>query len=216
MKRSAWNRVMVGRTALLLTGYLTACEDSGGGGGGGVGDVGSNNPDVYAAVGDSITYGGNGGGAPYPPRLAGITGKTVSNHGVPGAESGDLVGDVGNILANETPAAVLILLGANDVINGAPHDVTINNLRSMIQQAKANNTVPVIATLTPMIYVHDIFNGSAQELSSLIRDLASSEGANLVDLESEFGSGEGLLLGDGLHPNEVGNQIIAEAFADAL
>ena len=55
-----------------------------------------------------------------------------------------------------------------------------------------------------------------QALNNLIRDMASSEDARLVDLEAEFGTGEGLLLGDGLHPNEVGNQVIAEAFADAL
>ena len=216
MKLPGWKGAIVGTLALLLVGCLTACEDSGGGGGGDVGDVGANSPEVYAAVGDSITYGGNGGGAPYPPRLAAITGKTVNTHAVPGEDSGSAVGAVGNILANDKPAALLILLGANDVISGVGHNTTVNNLRNIVQQAKANNTVPVVATLTPMIDGHELWGGSVQALNNLIRDMASSEDARLVDLEAEFGTGEGLLLGDGLHPNEVGNQVIAEAFADAL
>ena len=217
MKRSGWNGAILGTiTALMLAAYLTGCEDSGSGGGGGLGDVGSNNPDVYSAVGDSITYGGNGGGDPYPPRLAAITGKAVNNHGVPGQESGDAVGSIGGILANDKPAALLILLGANDVIMGVGTGETIANLRSIIQQAKANNTVPVVATMLPMIHGHSFFGGAAQALSIQIRDLAGSEDARLVDLEAEFGTGEDLMLPDGLHPNEVGNQLIAEAFADAL
>ena len=216
MKTFRWSGAILVTALFMLAACLTGCEDSGGGGGGDVGDVGSNDTDVYAAVGDSITYGGNGGGAPYPPRLAAITGKTVNNYGVPGEESGSAAGAVGNILANDRPAALLILLGANDVINGVGYDTTIANLRSIIRQAKANDTVPVMATLTPMIDGHEIFGDSAQMLSALIRDLASSEDARLVDLESEFGNGEGLLLEDGLHHNEVGNQVIAEAFADAL
>ena len=54
------------------------------------------------------------------------------------------------------------------------------------------------------------------ELSDRIRALAASEGARLVDLEKTFGTGEGLILPDGLHPNEAGNQLMAEAFADQL
>jgi lysophospholipase L1-like esterase len=67
-----------------------------------------------------------------------------------------------------------------------------------------------------MIYSHSRWNGEVQALNVSIRELASAEGARLVDLEKKFGTGEGLMLGDGLHPNEAGNQLMAEAFADAL
>lgn len=217
MKTFGWNRgAILGIAALWLATCLTGCEDSSGGGGGGLGDVGSNDPDMYVAVGDSITGGGNGGGDPYPPRLAASTGKTVENYGIDSETTGSALGRIPRILTGERPAALLILLGAVDQIEGASMDASIANLRSMIQQAKANDTVPVIATLLPMTGTHEMWAGAAREMSALIRTLASEEGARLVDLEKEFGTGEGLLLGDGLHPNEVGNQVIAEAFADAL
>ncbi|MEI6168398.1 MAG: GDSL-type esterase/lipase family protein [bacterium] len=199
-------------TALL---GLVGC-DNGGGGGGGVGDIGANNPDLYVALGDSTTDGNNGGGAPYPPRLASLTGKAVENHAQQNESTGGGAGKVGGILASSKPAACCFMLGAVDVINNYGQANAVNNLRSIIQQCKANKTVPVIATLTPMLYSHVRFDGAVKALNSEIRSLASSEGARLVDLEKKFGSGEGLILEDGLHPNEAGNQLMAEAFADAL
>lgn len=204
----------------LLTALLgsVGCDRGGdsGGGGGDLSDVGDNNANLYIALGDSTTDGNNGGGAPYPPRLASITGKTVNNYSSQNESTGGAAGKVGGILASTKPAACCFMLGAVDIINNMGQDNAINNLRSIIQQCKANKTVPVIATLPTMIYSHSRFDGGVKSLNSAIRSLASSEGARLVDLESKFGSGEGLILGDGLHPNEAGNQLMAEAFADAL
>ena len=216
MKSFGWNSAILGITALSLAASLTACEDSGGSGGGSLGDVGSNNPDTYACNGDSITGGGNGGGDPYPPRLEAITGKSVANYGVDSETTGSALGKIASILASEKPAALLIDLGAVDLIEGTSLDTSIENLRNIIEQAKANDTVPVVATLTPMTGAHALWADGAKALSALIRTLASEEGARLVDLEKEFGDGDGLLLDDGLHPNETGNQLMAEAFADAL
>ncbi len=202
---------------MMLAGCLIGCDTgSDGSSDGGMGDIGSNNPDVYSALGDSITAGGNGGGDPYPPRLSAMTGKTVVNRADSGKSSGAGLGEVGDILIKDKPAALLILLGANDVIGGSTPESIVAHLRGIVQQAKANQTTPVVATMLPMMYVHELWAGEARALSSLIRSMASSEGARLVDLEAEFGSGEGLMLDDGLHPNEVGNEVIAQAFGDAL
>jgi lysophospholipase L1-like esterase len=207
--------------AVTTAGLLAGCELLGGGGGGGggggdVGDIGENNPNLYVALGDSTTDGNNGGGAPYPPRLAAMTGKTVENRAVQNESSGGAAGKVGGILAGEKPAAVLFQLGAVDLINGRSVDSIIGNLRSIIQQCKANKTVPVVATLQPMIGSHSRWSGAVKDLNGQIRSLASGEGARLADVEAKFGDGTGLMLGDGLHPNEEGNQRMAEAFDEAL
>lgn len=202
----------------LITAMLGSlgCDGGGGGGGGDLGDIGANNPDVYIALGDSSTDGGNGGGDPYPPRLAAITGKSVENHAAQNESTGNAAGKVGGILSSSKPAACCFMLGAIDLIRNYGRDNAIANLRSIIQQCKANQTVPVIATLTPMTGSHSTWAEEVKKLNADIRSLASSEGARLVDLESKFGSGEGLLMEDGLHPNEAGSQLMAEAFADAL
>jgi len=207
--------------ACLLTAMLgsVGCENGSGGGGSGggdLGDIGGNNANLYIALGDSTTDGNNGGGDPYPPRLAAITKKAVNNYARQNESTGDAAGRVGGILASAKPAACCFMIGAVDIINNMGQDNAINNLRSIIRQCKANKTVPVIATLNPMIYSHIRFNGGVKSLNVAIRSLAAAEGARLVDLESKFGSGEGLTLDDGLHPNEAGNQLMAEAFADAL
>ena len=202
----------------LAMGVITGCEllGGGGGGGGGLGDIGDNNANLYVALGDSTTDGNNGGGAPYPPRLAALTGKTVNNMGAQNEFSGGGASKVGGVLANQKPAAVLFQLGAVDLINGHSIDSIIGNLRSIIQQCKANKTVPVVATLQPMIGSHSRWSGTVKELNNQIRSLASSEGARLADIEAKFGDGTNLILGDGLHPNEEGNQIMAQTFADVL
>jgi len=76
--------------------------------------------------------------------------------------------------------------------------------------------VPLLATLTPMIGEHAIWNGEVNKLNDDIRSLASSLDVTLVDLNAEFGDPAALLLDDGLHPNDQGNQVIALAFNDAL
>lgn len=205
--------------AMLLSVLVwgVGCElDGGGGGGGGLGDVGDNNPNVYVSLGDSITDGNNGGGAPYPPRLASMTGKTVYNMASQGESAAQSAAKLGGILADKKPAAVLFMTGAVDLIGGQSVDAVVGSLRSIIEQSKANKSVPVMATLTPMLYSHSQFEGSVKALNNAIRSLASSEGARLVDLESKFGDGTKYILDDGLHPNEEGNQLMADAFKAAL
>ena len=95
-------------------------------------------------------------------------------------------------------------------------DNTLGNIRAMVQAAKANKTVPILATLLPMIEGHAIYDSVAGRISAGIRDIASSEGVTLVDLNAEFSDPASLLISDGLHPNDAGNQVIAAAFNDVF
>jgi lysophospholipase L1-like esterase len=145
-----------------------------------------------------------------------MTGKSVNNMAAQNESSGDAASKVSGILSSQKPAAVLFQLGAVDLINGRSIDSVIVNLRSIIQQCKSNKTVPVVATLQPMIGSHSRWSQVTKDLNKQIRSLASSEGARLADVEGSFGDGSGLILDDGLHPNEEGNQIMAEVFKGQL
>jgi acyl-CoA thioesterase-1 len=186
----------------------------GGGGGGGDHDFGDNNPDVIVAMGDSITEGA--GSANYPSILAGMVGKTVINRGVSGGTAGGGAGRIGGVLAGDKPGYVLILLGANDVIRGNGPDSTVGALGAIVEACKANKTVPIIATLTPMQDLHELFAGRAREVSERIRSLAGQTGTALCDLENEFGSPSPYLQEDGLHPTYEGCVVIADSFASKL
>jgi len=82
---------------------------------------------------------------------------------------------VNSALQNDQPGYLLILYGANDAIMSYDSDTAIANLQDIVEAAKANNTIPVIATLTPMYGEHSIFNGEAERISDGIRNLATQE-----------------------------------------
>jgi lysophospholipase L1-like esterase len=201
--------------AVLLLGVSAGC----GGGDEGMAvpeDFGDNNPNVIVALGDSITAGIPGGGAPWPARLGALTGKTVSNAGVGGEESSGGAARISGVLRSRKPGYILIFYGANDAIMQRDTDRTLNNIRSMVTKAKANKTAPLLATLLPMIGEHGIYNSAAERISAGIHQIGSAEGVTVVDVAGEFGDPQNQLLPDGLHPNDLGNQTIALAFNDAL
>jgi lysophospholipase L1-like esterase len=200
----------------VLSAYLfvCGCENNGGDAGSGH-DFGENNSDLYVAMGDSITR-GLGASTTYPSILSGLLGKRVVNLGSDGAKSSAGASSVGSVLRNYKPGYLLIDYGANDIINSLGSGTVINNLRIMIQAAKASKTIPVVATCTPMMYGHILYDGGIIQLNGLIRSLAAEEGAILVDLEQAFEGHPEYMQADGLHPNNSGLNAMALAFFDAL
>jgi lysophospholipase L1-like esterase len=90
------------------------------------------------------------------------------------------------------------------------------DIRSIIQAAKAQKTIPLVATLTPTYGPHGYSNGQCIKISSVIREVVKEEKAILVDLEKEFGSDPSLIQDDGLHPSDSGTQLIALSFNDKI
>ena len=195
---------------------MISCEDNNGGGGGsGLGDIGTNDPNVLICIGDSITQGNNSGHS-YPPLLAGMIGKTVVNLAAKNESTASGAAMAGGALAHYKPAAVCVLLGACDIIQMLSQDAALENLRSIVQQAKANKTVPLVATLMPMSEQHAIFAATTREFNKRIRSMVKSEGGRVVDLEKAFGDNASLIGPDGLHPTPAGDQVMAEAFKGKL
>lgn len=214
-----WTRYIL--CALLVSQIVwlgSGCLGSGGGGGGGVSndDPGDNDVNTYVAQGDSITAGSECSCPPYPARLAGLLGKTVVNSGQPAETSGSGAARAGSVLSKYKPGFLLVLYGVNDIIHGASSESAAANVRSIVQQAKANKTVPVVATYPIPVGPHGAFSGGTSSLNSLLRDMAGSEGVALVDLENEFEGSTDLLEPDGLHPNDLGTEVMALAFFDKL
>ncbi len=144
------------------------------------GGIGANDPNTVVCLGDSITAAG------YPGQLAAMSGKNVINQGVGGEESSGGAARVAGVLATYHPAYLCILYGANDVIGHDDPGQTIANLQAIISAARANNTIPIIATLTPMSGNYAQFAADALNLSDLIRAMASSTSTPLADLEAAF------------------------------
>ena len=198
---------------------MTGCEDSGSGGGGSDGshDFGENDRNLYVAYGDSITYGtGLGGSQSYPAQLSGILGKTVINAGSPGRWASDGVSGISSTLSRQKPGYILVLLGANDIVFGRNTDAIASNLRAIVQAAKNNNTIPIIATLTPVYDGHSFMTGGIDELNPKIKQMAKEEGIRMADLNNAFGDDRSLIQSDGLHPTTAGAAKMAQVFGSIL
>lgn len=196
---------------LLVPIIITGCEGSSSDGW----DFGDNDPNLVACLGDSITSGYNSEGAPYPSRLAAMSGKNVLNFGSPGATSSYGASAIGSVVARK-PGYVCILLGSNDAIHGRSVESTRENLRQVIAVCKANNCKPIIATPPKMIASHEIYDPAAERAADGIRQLAKEEGVALVHLYKAFGNGEAYLVSDGLHLSEAGGDLVAKQFNSRL
>ena len=184
-------------------------------GGGTEPDFGANNPDMHVAIGDSITEGYRAS-VDYPSILSALIGKPVVNASLGGTMTRTGAYEVGDLLARFQPGHLLILYGANDAIHGVSLTRTSGNLRFMVQTSKTNSTVPVIATLTPMSGSHEGWNGGVEAINGEIRRIAEEEQVPLADLSAAFAGHPEYMNPDGLHPNNAGQQRIAEVFAEQL
>ncbi len=187
---------------------------------------GANDLNVVAAFGDSLTMGNCCPCTPYPARLASLIGKTVHNAGINGTRADLNVGRTRTVIAQCRPAYMLILYGVNDLIHSLGVPPTLNAIEQMVRICKENDVLPVLATYPIPLHSYRFFAPGILALNQGIRDLAAREGIRCVDLEREFAiapdpsdpigarSDEALFTGEGLHPNDAGTEIIAQAFAD--
>lgn len=197
--------------------------------------IGANRPNVYLAFGDSITAGdGSRGRRGYRAALQSSLrdywgGRAeVINDGVESTRSDDGAARIGGSLAAERPAYALILYGTNDWNLSACHRVitcfTIENARSMIRQAKAAGTIPVLSTIVPVnpAYVGrlaDERNFWVDETNKALVTMARAEGAIVADLNTAMKAESPdlpALFTDHVHPNDRGYGAMADAFFRAL
>jgi acyl-CoA thioesterase I len=194
--------------------------------------IGDNLPNVYLAFGDSLTVGdgssdNNGYRIKLQSRLAGSLGRAqVINGGQSGRDSKNGAARIpGKTGLDHKPAYTLILYGTNDwndqscQSSPAAACFTIDSLRTMVEEVKGRQSVPVLATLPPANpAVNPGRNVWNDQMNELIKGLATSEGAILADLNAAFKAKGSLpaLFSDDVHPNDAGYDVMADAFLKAI
>ncbi|HEX9203978.1 MAG TPA: SGNH/GDSL hydrolase family protein, partial [Vicinamibacteria bacterium] len=181
--------------------------------------------------GDSITAGegssdGNGYVLKLQSRLIGYLGRAeLIEEGKYGSASKDGADRItGARGLRHKPAYTLILYVTNDWNDQSCQSLppaacfTMESLQTMIEEVKATNSLPVLATLPPVNpSVNDGRNQWNDQMNDLIKGLAKSKGALLADLNAAFkakGNLPALFSDDpqGVHPNDAGYDVIADAF----
>jgi lysophospholipase L1-like esterase len=196
----------------------------------------------FMAIGDSITHGTKSDPAsflayPLPPpaysypsqlqpMLAGrYLGQTfvVANEGWPGEMIDDGLKRLPSALSTNVPEVVLLLEGANDLLNrpsSATTQYIAGKLTEMVRVCKtrvAANRV-LLANFPPQFIGTPPHRGAGwafvPELNGRIAAVATSEGATLVDLYTPMNADVKRYIGqDGLHPTEAGFTLMAQTFA---
>src|SRR5262249_31789304 len=115
---------------------------------------------------------------------------------------------------------IILMEGANDLgflgKKGISH--TIGQLETMVKYARARGLPILLANLPPQ-RPNSPKGTSADYLSDFnkqVRDTATDEGAIFVDVFAGFGTTEGLIGPDGLHPTPDGYQRMMQIFFDVI
>ena len=190
--------------------------------------IADNFTNTYMAFGDSITRGDGSTAGGYPPELqaklaAYFGGAVVTSHGADSTNSFEGVERIKRNL-NSHPAYTLILYGTNDwnapECQDNPQCHTVDNLRAIVEAVKAYHSLPFLSTIPPAnpALNPDSRNKWVSDVNKLVRPMAQSEGAFLVDVEQAFLKQGDLtkLFSDHVHPNDTGYHVIAETFFEAI
>jgi len=190
----------------------------------------------FLAYGDSMTEGkiSSASISPYTPMPAAYTSVlttllnaqypaqaatfSVINSGLGGETVASALSSnrFSSALQSVAPDALLLLEGANDLIAGTAPAAVVTGLQSMVRQAREEGVRVFLATLPPE---RAPAGGVAMVVptNDLIRSMAISEGATLVDLYGAFGSSPDPYIGvDGLHPTAAGYDKMAQTFFGAI
>lgn len=182
-------------------------------------------------IGDSITRGtiyvtGDGNGrqvGPYQAYLEEYLANkglisNVYNWGISGETTYGGLSRINTVLSSRAADYILIMEGANDLYEGISPATTTANLKAMITRAKAKNVTPVLGNITPNAKTSGFDSLVSGSYNPSISIMAGQNSTWLADqyeaLRPDWTSVP--LNHDGLHPNLLGYQIMAQTWLDTL
>jgi lysophospholipase L1-like esterase len=194
--------------------------------------IGGNNPNLYLGVGDSITFGdGSSDGLGYRLKLQNLLGPhfgraQVQAMGREGNTSAESAQAIRRTLRWFDPAYTLILLGTNDWHDrtcqneGPAACFTIDSLRTIVEEVKGWDSLPVLATIIPgnPAKVPAGRNAWDDEMNVKIKTLGQEQRITIADLNADFKAAGNLpaLFDDDVHPNDAGYQVMAQGWWKAI
>jgi lysophospholipase L1-like esterase len=155
--------------------------------------------------------------------------------GIGGNKVYDLYLRLEDDVLSKKPDVVFIYVGINDVWHksssgtGTDADKYVKFYEALIKKMKAQNIRVIVCTPTVIGERNDNSNsqdGDLNQYSKLIRDIATRNNVELLDLRKAFGDylaqnnpenkEKGILTSDRVHLTEAGNKFLAEKMLEAL
>jgi acyl-CoA thioesterase-1 len=164
---------------------------------------------VLLAFGDSLTFGtGASRDTSYPAALAALSGRTVINAGVAGEVTALGLNRLPELIERHRPALLILCHGGNDMLRKLDLGTAENNLRQMIDLARANDIqVMLLGVPKP---------GLLLKTAPFYQRIAADYGlAYLPDVMTET-LADPSMKADTVHPNGRGYRQIAAAIHNEL
>jgi lysophospholipase L1-like esterase len=193
-----------------------------------------------ACVGDSVTYGHGVSGwisNNYPKQLDTLLGEgyCVNNYGHSGATVQN-TGDQPYITYSEYSESlafdadiIIFMMGSNDSKQENWHgeEAFRQQYLQRLSEYKADNSdVRIILATPPVAFYpegategltnYDIDPAIVAEIADIVRDIAATEGYELVDVYALTDGHREYFLSDNVHPNKDGASFLAKTFYDYL
>jgi lysophospholipase L1-like esterase len=172
-------------------------------------------------LGDSLTYGARDRyGRSYPAELGKILSNKTNefyichNYGINGETSSDLLRrSWGIIKSNQDCKIMLLWIGTNDTKVPTPLDIYEDNLKQIINSAKAHGMNVIVATVPELGFSPFYLNNKdyTKKYSKIVRDLSKKLNFKVVEME-----GMEKYLIDGVHFTHEGNLEIAKRFSEVI
>ena len=172
-------------------------------------------------LGDSLTYGARDRyGRSYPAELGKLLSEKTNefyichNYGINGETSSDLLRrSWGIIKSNQDCKIMLLWIGTNDTKSPIPLDIYEDNLKQIINSAKAHGMNVIVATIPALGFSPFYLNNTeyTKKYSQVVNNLSSELNFKVVDMEDM----EEHLI-DGVHFTHEGNLEIAKRFAKVI
>lgn len=165
-------------------------------------------------LGDSITW-----GFPFGPQdswtemLQRDLQADIINRGINGNTTADMLDRFDRHVLKAEPTHLILMGGINDVVCQEPYDVTVHNLRIMIEKAVASGIKVILGTPTAVDY--PAWERSIQRIRNWIYEIADEYSLPVIRFHDAFYDDNGdliedYLLADGGHPTRAGYRAIYE------
>ena len=168
------------------------------------------NHDSILAFGDSLTYGfGANPNESYPDRLSILSGLKIINGGMNGDTSAEGLRRLPYLIEDKSIKLMILCFGGNDIIQKQSMSSLKQNLKTMIQMAKAKN-IEVLLLSVP--------NFSLFGLSplGLYEEVAEEENIPLLSGVLADILSQPSLKNDQIHPNALGYKKMAQSIYESL
>ena len=159
--------------------------------------------------GDSITFGyGATPGEDYPSALAKMVNIPVINAGIDGDTTSEALKRVKSDALDRNPLLVIIEFSGNDFLRKVPREVTLYNIRAMVEQIQVKKAMVALVDISAGMFLAEY----RKELSKLARE---KEAIFIPHILSGIITNP-RMKSDFLHPNASGYKMIAQRIYRAI